>query len=526
MPLVADEEPREVSWYEGIGLLPTLCKALSEMGISVPTEIQKESLPTAITGESVLLCAETGSGKTLSFLLPLVQRIKIDEDQHGIQTRPHRPRALVLVPTRELGQQILQVAKGLSRHAKFSSCGLFGGASMARQAERLHDGVDLVVGTPGRIVQLMKEGELRVGDVRFVVADEADTMAAQGFGDDLKTILESVASAGRAARESHDRAAEMKSRLQAHLSGDDGANSDAAALEMQAQIKQMRGPFSAADRGHVQCVLAAATVPGPVKEIVASTFPRFREVKTTRAHMVPDRISQEFVRVTGSDRAQTLLDVIDRGQRMNQAAWSAPRPLDLAQRDATIIFCNTKDSAVFAAKLLRERGYEVSEGHGWLAQTDRAVQLEAFMSGKSKILVSTDIMARGIDTINVAHVVNFDFPRTPVDYLHRVGRTARSGGTGRVTNLVAKADYTLATAIERASKLGKPIETLTSRRADYVQGQPGLLKSDKPGAVPNEPYKKPKRQPRSGPKPAVPSKKKPKDTTMKKMSVLNPRKKK
>jgi superfamily II DNA/RNA helicase len=444
MPVSAqpDESDQEITWYESIGLLPSLCTALSEMGITVPTEIQRESLPTAIKGESVLLCAETGSGKTLSFLLPLVQRIKMDENNCGIKTRPHRPRGLVLVPTRELGQQILGVAKGLSRHAKFSSCGVFGGASMARQADRLGEGVDLVVGTPGRIVQLMDEGQLRVGDVRFVVADEADTMAAQGFGDDLQKILGSVASAGKAARDSYGSAEAMKSKLEALLStAETEEESRAAAQELQQQIKQMRGPFAAADKGHVQCVLAAATVPEPVKEIVKTTFPSFREVKTTHAHMVPDRIAQEFVRVTGSDRAQTLLDVIDRGQRMNQAAWSAPRALDNAVRDATIVFCNTKDSAMFAAKLLRERGHEVSEGHGWLAQTDRAVQLEAFMSGQSKILVSTDIMARGIDTINVAHVVNFDFPRTPVDYLHRVGRTARSGGTGRVTNFVAKVRF-------------------------------------------------------------------------------------
>ncbi|KAJ1482646.1 P-loop containing nucleoside triphosphate hydrolase protein, partial [Baffinella frigidus] len=146
---------------------------------------------------------------------------------------------------------------------------------------------------------------------------------------------------------------------------------------------------------------------------------------------------------------------------MSLDSWAAPRALDLATRDATIIFCNTKDSAVFVSKLLRENSFEVAEGHGWVSQSERMSQVNEFMAGKRKILVATDVVARGIDTVNVAHVINFDFPMNAVDYIHRAGRTGRSGGAGRVTNLVTKGDYTLAMAIERAGKLGAPIDGLT-----------------------------------------------------------------
>eukprot|EP00960_Hanusia_phi_P044786 756811-Hanusia_phi.AAC.10 len=213
------------------------------------------------------------------------------------------------------------------------------------------------------------------------------------------------------------------------------------------QLTIRRGPFHPKDRGVVQCLLAAATVPGPVRNIISSTFPRYREVQTQSAHKVSDRVFQEFVSVTAGDRAQTLLEVLDRGRRMNTDSWAKSRDLDKKARDATIIFCekrfgdrfladvliwfmlgNTKDSAMFAAKLLRENDYDIAEGHGWVAQHERVVQINDFMSGKKKILVATDIIARGIDTVHVSHVINFDFPLNPVDYLHRIGRTGRGGG--------------------------------------------------------------------------------------------------
>jgi superfamily II DNA/RNA helicase len=458
-----------------MGLPIELCRALATMNINTPTPIQRASLPVSLAGESVLLCAETGSGKSLAFLLPLVARLKNDELALGINARPKRPRAVVLAPTRELAAQLLGVAKGLSRYAKFSSMGVLGGTSSAAQAKRLQQPVDLLVATPGRLLDLVKDGHVSLGDVRFVVADEADTMAAQGFGAELEQLLSSVVAASAAAKESYKKSAELSAKELA------AATTEEEKTAIEAQLKVVRGPFHPSDRGHVQCILAAATVKQSVTSIIQSTFPTTREIKTNMAHKVPDGLFQEFVSVSSGDRALRLLEVLDRGRRMNMNRYAEARAMDGATRDATIIFCNTKDSALFAAKLLRENEYEVAEGHGWVAQRERVVQMEEFMSGKKKILVATDVVARGIDTVNVAHVINFDFPLNPVDYIHRIGRTGRGGGTGRVTNLVTKRDYTLAMAIERATKLGQPIEALSSNKADYVQGRPGMLKANSKG---------------------------------------------
>ena len=195
-----------------MGLPIELCRALASMNIITPTPIQKASLPVSLAGESVLLCAETGSGKSLAFLLPLVARLKNDEVALGINARPKRPRAIVLAPTRELAAQLLTVAKGLARFAKFSSVGVLGGSSMAAQAKKLLQPVDLLVATPGRLLDLVKDGHVSLGDVRFVVADEADTMASQGFGADLEKLLSGIVAASEAAKESHRQAADLSAK--------------------------------------------------------------------------------------------------------------------------------------------------------------------------------------------------------------------------------------------------------------------------------------------------------------------------
>jgi superfamily II DNA/RNA helicase len=348
-----------------MGLSVELCRALADMNINTPTPIQRASLPVSLAGESVLLCAETGSGKSLAFLLPLVARLKNDEHVLGIHARPKRPRALVLAPTRELASQILAVAKGLSRHAKFSSMAALGGSSMAAQAKQLQRPVDLVIATPGRLVDLLKDGLVSLGDVRFVVADEADTMAAQGFATELEKILSTIVAASDAAKKAHKEAADMAAQQLAN------ASSDAERQNVETQLKLVRGPFHPKDRGRVQCVLAAATVATSVQAIIQRTFPKTREIKTELAHKVPEGLFQEFVSVTSGDRALRLLEVLDRGRRMNMQRFAEARALDGAARDATIVFCNTKDSALFAARLLRENDFDIAEGHGWVPQHER-----------------------------------------------------------------------------------------------------------------------------------------------------------
>jgi len=309
------------SIFGQMGLPVELCRALKDMNINTPTAIQSASLPVSLAGESVLLCAETGSGKSLAFLLPLVARLKNDELVLGINARPKRPRAVVLAPTRELAAQLLGVAKGLSRRAKFSSVGCLGGSSMAAQAKKLLQPVDLLVATPGRLLDLVKGGHVSLGDVRFVVADEADTMAAQGFGADLEKLLSSIVAASDAARDSFKKSADLSAKQMAE------AETEAEIAAIEAQLKVVRGPFHPKDRGNVQCVLAAATVAQSVTAIIQSTFPKTREIKTQMAHKVPDGLFQEFVSVTSGDRALRLLEVLDRGRRMNMNRYAEAREI-------------------------------------------------------------------------------------------------------------------------------------------------------------------------------------------------------
>jgi len=303
----ADDHPSTQSAFASYGLIPELCDALAGMRIIEPTSIQAQSLPVSLAGESVLLCAETGSGKSLSFLLPAVHRIKIDEMSRGIRTRPRRPRALILAPTRELGAQLLSVAKDLSGKAKFSSMGLLGGSPPGEQIKRLERGVDLVVATTGRLRDFVRNGHLTLGDVRFIAADEADTMASQGFADDLRFVFEAVAGASAAAKESYKQAAALRAKSEAS-----GERADEAGVMR--QLRQLRGPFHPEDRGHVQVVLAAATVPASVTDIMRTTFPTYREIRTEAAHTIGDRVSQEFISVSQAERAERLLEVLTRGQ--------------------------------------------------------------------------------------------------------------------------------------------------------------------------------------------------------------------
>lgn len=391
--------------FEGLGLDPELLFAIREMGLREPTEIQSMSIPEVSRGGDVLLASHTGSGKTLAYLLPLVQKLREDE-RSGIRSRSKHPRALVMGPTRELAMQVLQVAKSLSHHAKFRSSCISGGGKFKVQKDALVNPLDLVVGTPGRILQHIEEGNLHLGDMKYLVLDEADTMFDAGFGPEIRKIIRPLRS-----REP-----------------DDG-----------------------------QCILVSATLTGPVQKLLTEEFPNMRKVFTDSLHKSVAEARHSFVQVGASENKLRVLEDLIRGEYQ--------------RGKRVMVFCNTVGSCRAVDHHLNEGGFRTVNYHGDMPRSDRASALMEFGAEDAPVpvLVCTDLAARGLDfNKSVGHVVMFDFPLNPVDYIHRTGRTARAGETGRVTSLVIKRDVVLAQRIERAIRSNEPLDALSSDRRRMV----------------------------------------------------------
>ena len=401
--------------WEKLGIGDKLVEAVDAMGLDAPTDAQRDAIPGVLNGEDLLFAAETGSGKTLAYLLPTIARLKAEEfnvDKLDELRRPNRPRALVLVPTRELAAQVQAVAKELSHHAKLSVRGAFGGSDgVGKQRNTLKKGgaYDLLIATPGRFEKLWDLGDVHLSKCSVVVVDEVDTMLSQGFGAELEKVL-------RATTERENKATVVTTT---------------ATL-----TKAVRRAFGDRD----------------ARDERWRFLPELRTVETRGLHKATDRCRLELVDVVGKDKLEELLVVLKR----------AP--------EKCLIFCNTVNSCRAAEHFLSERNAcETFSYHGELNSREREASLQAFREGDGA-LVCTDLAARGLDIPDVDHVVMFDFPRNPVDYLHRAGRTARAGKSGRVTALVAKADRVLASAIQRAVLNGEPVDALSADKKAYLKG--------------------------------------------------------
>lgn len=387
--------------FEELGVGQELLDALREMNIHQPTEIQTMAMPEVMRGGDVLLASHTGSGKTLAYLLPLVQKLK-DEERDGTTTRNRHPRALVMGPTRELTHQVLQVTKSLAHHAKFRSAGISGGGKLKVQKEALMNPLDLVVGTPGRILQHVEDGNLFLGDMKYLILDEADTMFDAGFGPEIRKIIR---------------------------------------------------PLKSREKEDGQCVLVSATLTQPVQKLLAQEFPSMRTVFTDTLHKSVAEAKHSFVQVPASENKLRMLEDLIRG--------------DVQRGKRVMVFCNTVGSCRAVDHHLQEGGFRTVNYHGDMPREDRTASLKEFAVDEAAvpILVCTDLAARGLDfDKSVEHVIMFDFPLNPVDYIHRTGRTARAGGRGRITSLVIKRDLVLAQRIEQAIRENAPLDALSSDR--------------------------------------------------------------
>ncbi|KAI3459970.1 hypothetical protein Pfo_016633 [Paulownia fortunei] len=389
------------SSFEELGLSEEVMGALGEMGISDPTEIQCIGIPAVLQGKSVVLGSHTGSGKTLAYLLPLVQLLRRDEALHGMLMKPRRPRAVLLCPTRELCEQVFRVAKSISHHARFRSTMVSGGGRLRPQEDSLNTPIDMIVGTPGRVLQHIEEGNMVYGDIRYLVLDEADTMFDHGFGPDIRKFL-----------------GPLKNRA----SKPDGLG--------------------------FQTVLVTATMTKAVQKLVDEEFQGIVHLRTSTLHKKIASARHDFIKLSGSEnKLEALLQVLEPS---------------LAKGNRVMVFCNTLNSSRAVDHFLTENQISTVNYHGEVPAEQRIANLERFKSndGDCPTLVCTDLAARGLD-LDVDHVIMFDFPLNSIDYLHRTGRTARMGAKGKVTSLVAKKNLILATRIEEAMMKNESLESLS-----------------------------------------------------------------
>ena len=377
--------------FSSLGLTPTIVDALATSSITFPTGIQARGIPPILSSTDVILGAATGSGKTLAYLLPVIQQLKHAEDLREPHHPPlrinKRPRAIILVPTRELAEQVVHVARQLSHQVKFRVIGAIGGGRSGDRIlqDKLESGpVDILVATTGRLLQLLQARSIDVRFCKHVIIDEVDTMFDAGFGPELRSILLSTTKNGN----------------------------------------------------KPQFVAAGATHPRAAETVYNEVLPGAVRVDVD-LHRAPKGLEQRFLETASQEKVHELLPLLR----------------DAGRDDVRVmVFCNTMDSCRFVGHVVEEAGLAVASIHGDVPPGRRDMEYEKFKSGKVGILVCTDMAARGLDNVHVQHVILFDFPNSAVDYLHRSGRTARAGMTGRVTSFVTRKDMKLARAIQNAGR--------------------------------------------------------------------------
>ena len=373
--------------FTSFDLHPDLLRAVDALGYTVPTPIQKDAMPPALAGRDVLACAMTGSGKTAAFVLPILQRLLGRPSAGGA-------RALVLAPTRELAAQIDEHRRALGRFTRVGGAAIFGGVSMGPQETALRRGADVLVATPGRLLDHLQRGTARLGLIETLVLDEADRMLDMGFLPDIRRILRYVPVAR-------------------------------------------------------QTMLFSATMPPAIVALARELLVQPVTLDVERPSAPAVGISHAAYPVASELKLSLLVELLRQPGVRN-----------------ALVFTRTKHRANRLADGLSRRGVAADRIHGNRSQAQRTQALAAFKAGTCRVLVATDIAARGIDVTGLSHVVNFDVPPAAEDYIHRVGRTARAEAIGDALTLVAPAEEGDLRAIERA--VGTRIPRVTLPGFDYT----------------------------------------------------------
>jgi superfamily II DNA/RNA helicase len=484
---------KDLTWNT-LGLWTELVSALEqEMQLPTPTPVQLLVIPELLREPPISLAflAATGSGKTLAYALPILQQVKSQEVfDETFTLRSKRPRVLILVPTRELVVQITAVVKSLSHSIKLSSCSITGGEDYGKQRKALNRPVDVVVATPGRLIKHWKEQNVLFSNLQHVVLDEMDTMLEQGFAEQLRELLYPLLyhkEADQAVEPGVDLAADaprviltsatMTQAVQKMI-GD--SNDSSGLVSAKKHYRKPEETGSSSSGGGSSSKGGGGGQKGP-----SIVLPNMKVVKASGLHKAVPRLKQVFVDVGGADKISLLVDIVA-GSGGDGAAVSTKKQDSSA---LTMVFCNTAQSVRAVQFALAEARIESLSYHGDLNSMARTENLKKFRSAgqmnadsdmdqatpQARVLVCTDLAARGLDVPEVDHVVMFDFPLNALDYLHRSGRTARGvlgerQGNGRVTALVTKRDKVLANGIENAVSAGQPLDGLSSRKSDYLDG--------------------------------------------------------
>ncbi len=369
--------------FKNLGLSDERVQHLEELGFTEPTEIQIQAIPELLKGRDVVGQSQTGTGKTAAYSLPILEQISADNP--AVQ-------ALILAPTRELAQQVAQAIEDFKIQRKLKVLTVCGGQSLERQIRSLERGIQVVVGTPGRIIDLLERKKLDLSELKWVVLDEADEMLSMGFIDDVKKILQ------------------------------------------QAPPGRSTACFS-------------ATMPPAIKELIQNFLQDPITVKVSQPKAAPTKIEQQVYLIPRSWSKIQVLQPI----------------LELEEPEAAIIFVRTKKTATELCQKLQENGHSIYEYHGNLSQVQRERLVQRFREGSIRLVVATDIAARGLDVENLSHVFNYDLPDNTETYIHRIGRTGRAGKSGKAISLVQPIDRRLLRQIERRIRQTITISEIPTR---------------------------------------------------------------
>lgn len=411
------EEPgaSDVSAFAELGLIPELLDAVRDAGYTIPTPIQGEAIPVALRGRDIIGLAQTGTGKTAGFTLPIIQRLLEGRDSDDPAKRVHRVRALILTPTRELCVQVEESFRKYGRHSDIRVVSIYGGVPLEPQQTKLRKGVDVVVATPGRLLDHMERQNVVFDDLEILVLDEADRMLDMGFAPQLNRIV--------------------------------------------AEIPRYR-----------QTLLFSATMPPEVEALARNYLRKPIVVQVGRRSEAANTVTHAVYPVPSDRKTELLAELLKK-----------------EELDSVLIFTRTKHGADRVVRHLAGKGISATAMHSDRSQSERTRALEDFKSGKIRVLVATDIAQRGLDVTGITHVINYDVPQQPEDYVHRIGRTGRAAATGDAFTFMAPDEIAMVRTIERV--IGQQIPRISVPGYDF--GSVAAVEETSSGAEENTPPEQP-----------------------------------
>ncbi|HEY8433044.1 MAG TPA: DEAD/DEAH box helicase [Sphingomicrobium sp.] len=408
--------------FADLGLSEELLRAVSDSGYDDPTPIQRAAIPSVLMGRDLVGIAQTGTGKTAGFVLPMIDIL------HEGRSRARMPRSLILEPTRELAQQVSENFEKYGKYHPLSMALLIGGVQMGDQVKALEKGVDVLIATPGRLMDLFGRGKIMLTDCKLLVIDEADRMLDMGFIPDIEDICSKL----------------PKNR---------------------------------------QTLLFSATMPPPIQKLAQKFLSDPKRVEVARPATANINIDQQLVQVRADNKKDVLKDILRASDFKN-----------------AIVFCNRKTTVRELASSLRRAGFAAGQIQGDMDQADRIAEFDRFKNDEINILVASDVAARGLDVKGVSHVINFDVPWQPDDYIHRIGRTGRAGMKGTAITFAARADGEAVDRIEKLighkiARVGEPSTdgAPEAKPKERTAKKPAkaAAKQDRPASRKSEPARKP-----------------------------------